>query len=76
VSVGQYQRLRRCKQLGHACLRFPNATHTRFEHSIGVAYKAGKVVRRLQEKQPLLDITERDKLCVEIAALVHDLGHG
>jgi len=41
-----------------------------------VAYKAGKVVRRLQEKQPLLDITERDKLCVEIAALVHDLGHG
>ena len=43
---------------------------------MGVAYKAGKVVRRIQEKQPGLNVTAKDKLCVEIAALVHDLGHG
>ena len=76
IDTPQYQRLRRCKQLGHASLVFQNATHSRFEHSVGVAYKAGKVVRRIQEKQPGLNVTAKDKLCVEIAALVHDLGHG
>lgn len=72
----QFQRLRRCKQLGHASLRFPGAQHTRFEHSLGVAYKAGIVVNRIQENQPLLNVDDKDKLCVEIAALVHDIGHG
>ena len=76
IDTPQYQRLRRCKQLGHASLVFQNATHSRFEHSVGVAYKAGKVVKRIQEKQPGLNVTAKDKLCVEIAALVHDLGHG
>ena len=76
IDTPEYQRLRRCKQLGHASLVFQNATHTRFEHSLGVAYKAGRVVRRIQERFPPLKVTNKDKLCVEIAALVHDLGHG
>ena len=76
IDTPQFQRLRRCKQLGHAGYVFQNATHSRFEHSIGVAYKAGKLVKRFMEKQPGLNVTTKDKLCVEIAALVHDLGHG
>ena len=71
----QYQRLRRCKQLGHASLVFQNATHSRFEHSVGVAYKAGKVVRRIQEKHPGLNVTDKDRLCVEIAGKFGTLEH-
>jgi hypothetical protein len=76
IDTPQYQRLRRCKQLGHASLVFQNATHSRFEHSLGVAFKAGKLCKRIMEHQPDLNVTAKDKLCVEIAALVHDLGHG
>jgi urease accessory protein UreE len=35
---------------------------------------AGKLLRVLKERQPELDITTKDILCVEIAALCHDLG--
>uniref|UniRef100_A0A3B3RW28 SAM domain and HD domain 1 n=1 Tax=Paramormyrops kingsleyae TaxID=1676925 RepID=A0A3B3RW28_9TELE len=64
IDTPQFQRLRYIKH------------HNHFEHSIGVAHLAGQLVRALSERQPGLDISERDKLCVEIAGLCHDLGHG
>ena len=38
-------------------------------------YLAGEYVKQLQ-RQPELDITESDVLCVHIAALCFNLGHG
>jgi HD superfamily phosphohydrolase len=76
IDTKEFQRLRKLMQLGTCSYVFYGATHTRFEHSIGVSHFAGKVARNLQASQPHLNITEADILCVKIAGLCHDLGHG
>ena len=76
INTPPFQRLRYLKQLSMTEFVFPTASHNRLEHSIGVCYLAGKMIRSIREKQPELNITDNDILKVEIAGLCHDLGHG
>ena len=63
------------RQLGTAHYVFPGAKHTRWEHSVGVMYLAGEMMDHLMEKWPCC-ASQVDKLCLMIAGLCHDLGHG
>eukprot|EP01121_Diplochlamys_sp_Union-15-3_P021624 TRINITY_DN8840_c0_g1_i1.p1 TRINITY_DN8840_c0_g1~~TRINITY_DN8840_c0_g1_i1.p1 ORF type:complete len:144 (+),score=11.84 TRINITY_DN8840_c0_g1_i1:43-474(+) len=48
IDTAQFQRLRDLKQLGCTYLVFPGASHNRYEHSIGVSYLAGTLLKRFQ----------------------------
>jgi HD superfamily phosphohydrolase len=63
------QRLRYVRQLGHAFLVYPGATHTRFEHALGAYHLARRVVTELGQ------LESNDGLVVRLAALLHDIGH-
>ncbi len=63
------QRLRYVRQLGHAFLVYPGATHTRFEHALGAYHLARRVVAELG------DADTEEGLAVRLAALLHDIGH-
>lgn len=69
VDSQPMQRLRRIHQLAMASALYPGATHTRFEHSLGVYHIASAVCDRL-------GIGGHDKQVVQRAALLHDVGHG
>tara|TARA_B110000971_G_scaffold217920_1_gene255754 strand:- start:39 stop:1343 length:1305 start_codon:yes stop_codon:yes gene_type:complete len=80
IDTPEFQRLRSIKQLGVCNYVFPTATHSRFEHSIGVAHLGKDFLNRLVnnskcDEKPL-DVKENDYLMVELAGLCHDLGHG
>lgn len=64
----EMQRLRAVKQLGMGSFVFPGANHTRFEHSLGVYYLAGRMSKAL-------GLSEEDSREVTAAALLHDICH-
>jgi hypothetical protein len=69
------QRLRYIRQLGHAFLVYPGATHTRFEHALGAYHLARRALAALEERGELECVPEEECLAVQLAALLHDIGH-
>lgn len=75
VDTPEFQRLRNLKQLGNSSKVFPCATHTRFEHCLGVCHLAGTLMDTL-ERNSRVQISDIHRKCVTLAALLHDIGHG
>ncbi len=68
-----FQRLHRIRQLAGSEFVYSGANHTRFEHSIGVMYLAGK----LTENQNISQLLSTEEIqIVRMASLLHDIGHG
>ncbi|KAG8341363.1 hypothetical protein TRVL_07808 [Trypanosoma vivax] len=76
MDTPEFQHLRSLKQLGPTDYIYPSTTHTRFEHSIGVAHLASELLVCIARRQPELKINKKDILSVVVAGLCHDLGHG
>lgn len=69
------QRLRYVRQLGHAFLVYPGATHSRFEHALGAYHLTKSALTALAERGELDPASEDDRLAARLAALLHDIGH-
>jgi deoxynucleoside triphosphate triphosphohydrolase SAMHD1 len=76
MDTPEFQRLKGIKQLGSADFVYMNCNTTRFEHSVGVSELARRLMTNLKAKQPQLGVTSKDVLCVKLAGLLHDVGHG
>jgi len=68
LDTGEVQRLRRIKQLGFTSLVYPSATHTRFEHSLGVMHLAGRIAEALGLDKGSVEL-------LRVCGLLHDVGH-
>ncbi|MGD0013161.1 MAG: HD domain-containing protein [Bryobacteraceae bacterium] len=73
VDSPLFQRLRGVHQTSLALLTYPCAGHSRSEHSLGCLAVADRVLRALARRIP---ITDKDRLIVRLAALLHDCAHG
>lgn len=74
VEHRYFQRLRYIKQLGMTHLVYPGALHTRFHHALGALHLMGLAVETLRSKGT--EISAEEEEAVEIAILLHDIGHG
>ncbi|HEX2168063.1 MAG TPA: HD domain-containing protein, partial [Longimicrobiales bacterium] len=75
IDSPTFQRLRHIKQLGHAHLVYPGATHTRFDHAVGVYHLAQRALHVLAERDELGPVDEADCRVIPVGALLHDVGH-
>ena len=74
INTREFQRLRRIRQLGLAYLVFPSATHSRFEHVLGVCCMAQKIIDSINRLQPET-ISMAERKIIRYLALLHDIGH-
>jgi hypothetical protein len=75
IDTPQFQRLRHIRQLGLAYLVYPGATHTRFDHALGVYHLARWALGLLSERGELRGVDPAECALVPYAALLHDVGH-
>ncbi len=75
LDTAPMQRLRYVRQLGHAFLVYPGATHTRFEHALGAFHLTRRALGALEERGELAAVPETARVAARLAALLHDIGH-
>ena len=76
VDSPQFQRLRQITQLALASRVYPGATHTRFEHALGVYDNALRYLWQLgRDPRFVQTVSVYDAEVLIVAALLHDIGH-
>lgn len=85
INSYPFQRLRYIHQLGISFLVYPGASHTRFEHSLGVMELATRIFESLMQsvRPDIFNFIPRQgsaeylywRKVLRLAALCHDLGH-
>jgi HD superfamily phosphohydrolase len=86
INSGPFQRLRHIHQLALTSLIYPGASHSRFEHSLGVMQVAGRIYDVVMRDENLSDSVrevvpmsrrkrEYWRSVLRMAALCHDVGH-
>lgn len=75
IDTGEFQRLRYVRQLGHAYLVYPGATHSRFEHAIGTYHLARRTLSLIEDRGELGMVSRHECDVLRAAALLHDIGH-
>ena len=76
VDTAEFQRLRTITQLGLAGRIYPGATHTRFEHALGVFHNSLRYLWQLgKDERFAATVSVHQAEVLMIAALLHDLGH-
>ena len=74
IDSPPFQRLRNIFQTSLALFTYPCSVHSRFEHSLGCATVASRMIEAIRRRTRLSDATL--EIEAKVAALLHDLGHG
>jgi len=76
VDTAEFQRLSHITQLGLAAKVYPGATHTRFEHALGVFHNALRYLWQLGKDPRFVETVDvHTAEVLMVSALLHDLGH-
>ena len=76
VDSAEFQRLAHITQLALASRVYPGATHTRFEHALGVYHNSLRYLWQLgRDPRFVQTVSVRDAEILIVASLLHDVGH-
>jgi uncharacterized protein len=75
VDSAAFQRLRYIRQLGLAHLVYPGASHTRFDHALGVYHLITGALASMDQRGELEELSASERALVPLAGLLHDVGH-
>lgn len=72
VDMPYVQRLRQISQMGLVHFVYPEARHSRFDHTLGVAWNVHQICSSLGQKR----VSTVEQKTLLAAAILHDVGHG
>ncbi len=76
IDSRAFRRLANVSQLGFVRLVYPGATHTRFEHSLGVYRLTLLLLKRLAHDERFASVVRvQEAETLILSALLHDVGH-
>lgn len=76
VQTSAFTRLYDVNQTGILYYVFNGFTTSRYVHSVGTCNLAWSMITNIALNQPHLQISRAEMLCVGVAGLLHDIGHG